>query len=414
MSDPKSKPPLWSLKLGGFLLFIAMVFGALLALGLLPRRERVAAITKEAREEALEIPSVTVTKAEATPPVRELNLPGSVAAIGETPIYARAEGYIKIRKVDIGDRVKAGDMLVEIDSPELDQQIAAAKARLDQMKAALGQARASEQQAQAQLKLANVTRERVSRLVAEGVISKQEGDNSQALYEVRTADVAAAKAAISAAEQTIRAQESEIARLNELATFKRVTAPWDGIITVRNCAVGNLITPSAIAQGRELFRLADIRILRVFVNLPQANVPDVQAGQPAEVVIAGTSRAFPGKVSRLATAIDVNTRTQLTEVQVTNQGEALLPGMYVQVKLKGGAPRSVVIAPGDTLVTRTDGSFVATVADGARVDFRKVTIGRDLGTSVEILSGLNGGESLIVNPSDAVKDGVRVRPIPRK
>ena len=408
------KPAFFSAKILGLLVFVLLVFAGLFAAGMLPRRERVAAMTKEARQEAGELPLVTVAQAVAGTAARELILPGSAAAIGETPVYARAEGYIKTRRVDIGDAVQAGDMLVEIDSPELDQQIAAALARLDQLKAALQQARAAEQQALAQLKLSMVTRDRTLKLVAEGVVSQQDGDNAQAQFEVRQADVAAAQAAIAAAEQAIRTQESEVARLLEMEKFKTVRAPWDGVITVRNCAVGNLITPAAIAQGRELFRLADLRVLRVFINLPQADVSDVTVGQPAEVTIAGTARAFRGKVSRMANAVDPATRTQLTEILVTNENRALLPGMYVQVKLLIAHPRPLIRIPGDTLVTKNDGLYVALVGPESRVQFQKITMGRDLGAEVEVLSGLDGSERLIVNPGDAVKPGVRVRTQLRK
>jgi RND family efflux transporter MFP subunit len=402
------KPAFFSPKIAGLLLFVVLVFGGLFAAGMLPRRARVAAITEEAREDRSSLPAVTVAKAAAATPSRELVLPGSAAAIGETPVYARAEGYIKTRRVDIGDAVRAGDVLVEIDSPELDQQIATAVARLDQLKAALGQTRAAEQQSLAQAKLAGITRERVSRLVAEGVVSKQEGDNVQASYEIRQADVAAARAAIAVAEQAIRTQESEIARLREIEKFKLVRAPWDGVVTVRNCAVGNLITPSAIAQGRELFRVADLRVLRVFVSLPQADVPDVHAGQAAEVTIAGTARTFRGRISRLSNSVDPATRTQLTEILVANDDRALLPGMYVQAKIETGRLKPLVLIPGDTLITRNDGSYVAIVDGGSKVQFQKIAIGRDLGSQVEVLSGLQGGESLVVNPGDAVKPGVPV------
>ncbi len=408
------KPAFFSAKVFGLFLFVALVFAGLFVAGMLPRRERVAAVTQEARQEAASVPAVTVARAVPGAPVRELLLPGSAAAIGETPVYARAEGYIKTRRVDIGDPVRAGDMLVEIDSPELDQQIAAALARLDQLRATLGQTRAAEQQALAQVKLTTVTRERVLKLVAEGVVSQQEGDNVQAQYEVRQADLAAARASIAVAEQAIRTQEAEVARLREIEKFKTVRAPWDGVITVRNCAVGNLITPAAVAQGRELFRIADLRVLRVFVNLPQADVDDIAVGQPAEVTIAGTARAFAGKVSRLANAVDPATRTQLTEILVTNDQRALLPGMYVQVKLASRKPKSLLLIPGDTMVTKNDGTYVAIVGNESRVRYQKIAIGRDLGAQVEVLTGLDGTESLVVNPSDAVKPGVRVQAQLRK
>jgi RND family efflux transporter MFP subunit len=203
-----------------------------------------------------------------------------------------------------------------------------------------------------------------------------------------------------------------VARLRQLTAYKEVRAPFDGVITVRNCATGNLVTPNN--QGRELFRMANNDVLRVFAALPQSNIPDVRVGDKAEVWIADRPNVrFRGEVARYANAIDEMTRTQRTEVRVTNRDNLLLPGMYVQVRFQAAKPRSLVLVPGDTLLTKAEGSFVA-VVDGGKVRMQKVSLGRDLGATLEVTEGLLGGESLIVNPSDAVRAGVTVKSIPRK
>lgn len=415
MSQPDQKPPLFSGKLLVFVVLIAIVFGAALFTGLWPRRQKVAAITEQAKADASAAPVVTVAKAIPAPDNRELILPGTVSALLDTPIYARAEGYLKVLKADIGDVVKKSQVLVELETPELDQQLRQAHARLDQLKATLGQTQAQEQQVKANLKLAEVTLGRVRELVEQGVMSKQDGDDRLAQYDVRQAELKSAIAAIDVAKQNIAAQDAEIMRLEELSSFKMVRAPFDGVITVRNAATGNLIIPATGTAGRELFRMANNDILRVFVSVPQSSIPDVRVGQKAEVAIADRpNEKFIGNVSRDANAIDVETRTQRTEVRVVNRQNKLLPGMYVQVKFLGAKPRSMVMIPGDTLVTRADGAYVAAVGDGSKVEFKKLVLGRDLGTQVEVLGGLSGDELLIVNPSDVVQPGIRVRPSPRK
>ena len=411
---PEVRPPLFSGKLLALVTLIAIVFAGLLFSGLWPRRERVAAISKEAADDASEVPTVTVAKAAVAPPTKEIVLPGTVAALLETPIYARAEGYLRSVKADIGDKVKKDQVLVELDTPELDQALRVARARLQQLKAAVDQAKAVEQKSRADVKLADINRKRVTQLVKEGVFARQQGDDVQAQFEVRSAELQSALAAINVAEQNIKAQEAEVARLEELSSFKNVRAPYDGIITVRNCATGNLITPSSANGGRELYRMANFDVLRIYVAVPQSVISSIQPGQPAEVFAADMNgRKFAGKVQRSANALDDQTRTQRYEVRVMNPDHALLPGMYVQVKFIAPKGRSMVMIPGDTLLTPASGTMVA-VVDQGKVRMQKVDVGRDLGTQVEVMAGLQGDELLIINPSDAVRPGVRVRAVPRK
>ena len=398
----------------GILFLLALVAAGIFFVGWSPRQARLKMIEAEAKGNSEERLAVTVTKVKLSPPTHELSLPGNVSAIGDTPIYARAEGYIKIRKVDIGDKVKAGDTLVEIDSPELDQQLRNSKARLEQLKAAAMQVRAAIEQASANVKLADINFGRFRQLVAEGIIARAELDEKTAVFDARKADVRAQEANLVAASEAISAQVAEVARIEQLTQFKRVTAPWDGIITQRSCEVGNLITPAAIAAGRDLFRLSDISKLRVFVNVPQSNVGDIKMGQKATVRVPEINRTFIGTVARAATALENQTRTMLTEVSVVNQGNALLPGMYVQVALETSLARRMLLVPGDTVVTRSDGTFVAVVGKDSKVTFRKIDIGRDYGTELEAIGGVVEGDMVVVNPSDDVKNGVAVRPMARK
>jgi RND family efflux transporter MFP subunit len=398
----------------GFFSLLAVLAGVAFYVGYSPRKNRLEILEAEAKTHAEERLSVTVAKVKLSPPLRELTLPGNVSAIGETAIYARAEGYIKTRRVDIGDYVKKGDVLVEIDSPELDQQVRNAKARLEQLRAAAGQVRAAIEQSKATAKLAEINFKRSQQLVGEGIMPKADLDEKTAIFDARRADVLAQEANLKAAEESIQAQGAEVGRLEELLGFKRVTAPWDGIITQRNCAVGNLITPGAIAAGRDLFRLSDISRLRVFVSTPQMNVGDIRVGQKAIVKVPEIGKQFAGSVARMSNALENQSRTMLTEVNVGNQGNTLLPGMYTQVTLETDTARRAVLIPGDTIVTRTEGIFVAVVAAGNKVRFQKVEVGRDYGAEVEALSGVAEGDSLIVNPSDDVKNGVVVKPMTRR
>ena len=398
----------------GFLLMLGLLALAVFYVGWTPREQRLKMIEAEAKTNAEERLPVTVTRVKLSTPVREISLPGNVAAIGETPIYARAEGYIKTRKVDIGDVVKKGDMLVEIDSPELDQQLRNSKARLEQLRAGSAQVRAAIEQAKATAKLAEVNYSRSRQLVESGIVARADLDEKTAIQDARKADVKAQEANLVASEEAIKAQTAEVARIDQMSEFKRVTAPWDGIITQRNCAVGNLITPAALAAGRDLFRLSDISKLRVFVNVPQVNIGDIKVGQKALVRIPDLKQTLVGSVVRTSNALENQSRTLLAEVNVVNQGRTLLPGMYVQVGIETTQTRQLILVPGDTIVTRSEGIFVAVVGKDNKVTFRKIEVGRDFGTEIEAVSGLSEGDMVVVNPSDDVRNGVVVKSMTRK
>jgi RND family efflux transporter, MFP subunit len=388
---------------------LLIVLTALFFAGYLPRKHREEGIVTAANREKAALPVVSVVTVRRSPAQSQLELPGNVQALGETPVYARAEGYIVKRYVDIGDRVKAGQILVAIDAPELDQQRRQAQARLAQSRAALTQSQAAQRQAASNMKLAETTLGRWRDLVNQGILSKQEGDEKQAAFEARRADLEAGQANVNAANENIHAAEADLQRLMQMQSFEKVTAPFAGIITARNCDVGNLITPAALATGRELFRLADISRIRVFVSVPEVFVPAVRVGQTAELTLqAYPGRKFAGTIFRTSNALDTGTRTLTVEVQVPNPDGALMPGMFAQVTMANSSRNPSLIAPGDTLLSRSDGQHVAVVGADSIVHHKKVQVGRDSGSDVEILSGLNGDERLVVNPTDEVRDGAKV------
>jgi RND family efflux transporter MFP subunit len=260
------------------------------------------------------------------------------------------------------------------------------------------------------LKLAEVTAQRWNTLFVKRVVSRQEVDEKQAAFDARRADNDAARANVAAATQAVAASQAELQRLLELKGFQEIRAPFAGIITARNTDVGALIRSGA-SEGRELFRLAQIDTVRIMVNVPQVNVPAIRPGEPAAVTVEERpNHRYNGKIVRTANALDPATRTLLTEIHVRNPDDALLPGMYAQVRLANARSAPAVTIPGETLVIRSDGPQVAVVMEDGKVHFQKLTLGRDYGADIEVVSGLRGGESVVINPSDDVQEGSVVRP----
>ncbi len=386
----------------------ALVFGAVFLFGWMRRDAEAKSARAGAQEEATAIPTVTVVQSRKASPTAELNLPGNIQAITETPILARAEGYVIKRNVDIGDRVKAGQLLAELDTPDLDQQVFQAQATLEQANATLAQARASVEQAKANAQLAEVTAKRNSTLVTKGVLSKQEGDQSDSTFVAQVASQRAAEANVAAALQSVSATQANLRRLVELQSYNKVRAPFAGVITQRNIDTGALIGTGSTM----LFRLAQNDVLRIFVNVPQSEYSSMRVGIPAQVTVTELpGRTFLGKVSRLSGALDVSTRTLLTEVQVPNSTGILLPGMYAQVHLTIARQSTPVLIPGDAVMARANGTMVAVVDAQQNVHFRPIQIGRDFGTSVEVMSGLGPNETVIVNPTDDVRESVHVNTV---
>jgi RND family efflux transporter MFP subunit len=383
---------------------------ALLALGYWPRvtRGRQLAVSARARQQAL--PAVNVTLVKRAPADTELVLPGSVQALTETALFARADGYVARRLVDIGDRVRRGQVLAEIESPDLDQQIRESQATLQRVRSSLRQAEAVSSQAQANLRLAEVTAQRWGTLAGKGVLSKQDGDEKQAALDARQADAEAAAAGVQAARETIVANEATVQRLVELRSFRQVRAPFAGVITSRTVDVGSLVSAGSNSSVRELFRLADIGTLRVFVNVPQSDAAFITQGLPCRVEIeAGGSDSVAGTVMRTANALDAASRTLLTEVQIPNALGARLPGSYATVRFRVHRASPPVVVPSAAVRQTEKGPMVAVLRPGGVVHLQPVTPGRDAGAQTEILTGLAPGQQLITNWSDDVKEGAKVK-----
>jgi len=358
---------------------VAIVIAATYVLGIQPRLDARAALKKETAD--LGIMTVSVTRPKAPKATQELTLPGNMQAFLDTPIFARTNGYIKRWHADIGKRVKAGELLAEIDTPEVDDQ--------------LHQARADRATAEANYRLAESTNARWEALLKTDSVSRQEVD-------VTRSDLAAKKSVLDGAR-------FNVARLEKLQSFQRLYAPFDGVITVRNIDVGTLIDAGS-APAKELFHLASTKRLRVFVNVPQAYARDILPGVTAELTLSEyPGRRFKGTVVRSAQAIDAASRTLLTEVDAENATGELLPGAYVVVHLKFDSTQAGVIVPVNTLLFRPEGVMVAVLQADQRAVLTPIKLGRDFGNEVEVVSGLNATDSVVVNPSDSLESGVKVR-----
>jgi RND family efflux transporter MFP subunit len=373
----------------------------------LKKRDRVILNLAQEREQAL--PRVEVMQVEPSPSKSELLLPGNIQAVTEAPILARADGYVKRRLVDIGDRVQAGQILAEIEAPELDQQVHQAQASLQQTQAALTQALANRAQGKANAELARVTAERWGKLAGKGAVSKQENDQYQAQFQAQAANVDALEQAVAAARSNIAAAEANVGRLNEIQGYRIVKAPFDGVVTLRNVDVGALVN----AGSTMLYRIAQTRVLRTYVNVPQSNADSIRTGQTAQLTVSNRpGRTFAGTVTRTADSLDPNTRTMLVEVQVPNSDDALLPGMYAQVDLSSPRANPPLLLPGDCLIVRAEGTQVALVRPDHVVHFQNIRVGRDYGDKLEVISGLAPGDTVVANPNDVVREGLQVDPVP--
>ncbi|MGI8743617.1 MAG: efflux RND transporter periplasmic adaptor subunit [Bryobacteraceae bacterium] len=387
---------------------IAVVVIVLFAVGYLPRRQRDKELAKQAAGKKQSLPDVSVTRVKIAPGNSDLLLPGNITPLTEATLNARADGYLRKRYVDIGDHVRKGQVLAEVEAPELDQQVQQARAAVSQTQAALSRAHHAVTQAAANLHLADVTVQRWKTLVDRGVVSRQEFDQKQADYQAQQAAVESAQADVRAAEDNVRASQANLQRLINLQSYERITAPFTGIITARNVDVGSLISSTG---NTPLFRMAQIDVLRIIVNVPEQSAPYIRVGEIADITLQEfAGRKFTGRVARTANSLDANTRTLPTEVQVPNADGALLPNMYAQVNLVGARTTKAILIPGDALVVRTSGTQVAILKDGNRIHFQPVEVGRDYGPEIEIRQGLQGGEAVVVNPTDDVREGAQVNP----
>jgi RND family efflux transporter MFP subunit len=388
-----------------FFAVLAVLIATAIVAGLLPRLGREKGLLAAAQEVAERRPVVIASPAHMSGAQDSVDLPGDLVAMIETPILSRVDGYLKTKAVDLGWHVTTGQLMAEIETPELDQQIGQARATVEQTQATLKELQADIELARANLELARVTHERWQRLQEQGVVSKQDADTRRADLAVKEATVQKAEAALATARNTIAANQAALRRLEETKGFARVTAPFAGVVTERLTDVGTLIN----AGSKEMFKVAQLDPMRIFVNVPQTHVAAITQGQPAELRVQELpGRVFTAKVTGISNSLDTGSRAELIVLQTPNPDGALLPGMYAQVRLTASRRAGVLRIPGDALILGKSGARVAVLSDRNVVHFRAVTMGQDLGQEVEIVSGLTAGEMVISNPTDAITEGAVV------
>jgi RND family efflux transporter MFP subunit len=379
---------------------------ALVAIGAVPRLARQREALAAVHESPITHPVVTTIHPKLGELTSTLLLPGNIEPLYNAAVYARTEGYLERRNVDIGSKVKAGQVLAVISSPEVDQQSLQARATLAQSGASLQQARAALEQAKANAELTRLTKERDLPLGQQRAISQQIVDEAVQAHNARIADVAAAEANIAAAQANVTANQANVARLLQLQRFEQIVAPFDGVITARNVERGDLISTGSAAVGKPLFNIAQSGTLRIQIDVPQSDAVNIVDGQKASIdVKERLGREFTGTVVRSAGSLDSAARTMLTEVQIDNRDGSLLPGMYAQVKFTLAEPHAALIIPTSSLVIDHGGMHVVTVGDNKKIHFVPVVIGRDMGTQVEILRGIGGSDTLVASPGDLLHDG---------
>jgi RND family efflux transporter MFP subunit len=378
--------------------------------GFLPMQQRRALVIAEEQEQERALPRVEVIEVGRSGDRKELELPGSIQAIAEAPVLARADGYIKQRLVDIGDRVKSGQTLAQIEAPEVEEQIRQAKAALQQAQAGVSQAQANLQKGQSDTELSRVTAQRYANLMAQGVVAKQDNDRYQAEYRSAMAGVKALEEAIAVQRSNVAAAEAALARLERMQGYLDVKAPFDGVITLRNVDAGALVTNG----NTLLFRIAQNATLRTYVNVPQVNASAIKVGQTAQISVSNLpGREFAGTVVRTANALDPASRTLLVELHVPNPDGALLPGMYARVDLMRARTGGPLLIPSEAMVVRADGTIVAVVRPDQTVHLQKIEVGRDYGDRIEVMNGLREGDQIIPNPGDAAREGLKVETVRR-
>jgi len=378
VTPPPELPPASPRKAVIIVIMVVLILALSGALSLFSRFRAGRALAKETEIDS--VPTVVVVRPMAEKPDEELVLPATLQAYEESPIYARTSGYLLHWYKDIGSHVSKGDLLADIDTPEVDQE--------------LSQARAARQQSSAQLDIAKISAERWLNLRKTDSVSQQETDTQTSTYQQAQANLAAA--------------DANVRRLEQLESFKRVYAPFSGVLVKRNVDPGALI--SAGSAGVELFILARVDPLRVFINVPQAYSPAIKNGMPAFITLSEMpGQKFKGTVTRTAEAIDPATRTLLTEVDVPNKDGRLLRGSFGEVHFNPKIDVAKLTIPVNAMLFRKEGPRVAVVGPDNKVQLRPITIGRDYGATLEVLGGVSPDERVIVNPADSLDDGQTVR-----
>ncbi len=379
---------------GAIAFFILLIVVGLVAL--VPRLRHRDELKVEA-ETVSGPPIVLATKLKAADAGGHLDMPASIQAFEQTPIFARTSGYVKARYVDIGDHVKKGQLLAQIEDPQTAQALLQAKAALAQVKAQVAQV-------QANAELSKTTNQRWQSLVREGVVAQQDADQKRA-------QAGADAAAVVAAQANVAASEANVKNLTEQVSFSRVVAPFSGIILSRSIDTGSLISSGSQTGVTQMFTLAQADTVRVFANVPQTSSVGLKKGQIAKVAVRELpGQMFTGTIERTSNSIDLATRTLLVEVDLKNDGR-ILPGMYATVLLdvpRGGAPP--VLLPANALVVRTAGPQAVVIDSNNVAHFKNLVLGRDLGAATEVVSGVKVGDMVVLSPGDTVAEGVQVKP----
>ncbi|MGA9566988.1 MAG: efflux RND transporter periplasmic adaptor subunit [Candidatus Korobacteraceae bacterium] len=334
-----------------------------------------------ATTQAMEIESVSVIHAQASPPETELALPATLQAFSDSPVYARTDGYVKQWYADIGTHVHQGQLLALIESPEIDQQ--------------LNQARAALAQAQATLKLADITASRYQGLINTDAVSQQDVDVNNQNFDAQKANTEAAKANVS--------------RLEQMQGFEKVVAPFDGTITQRLTDIGDLINAGNSGTGHELFHISRINVIRAYVTVPETYSQQIIDGMKATVQVTGLAgQPFTGRVIRNSHSIATTSHTLLVEIDVPNPTGTLMPGAYAEVHVHVHQPVRSMLIPGGAVLYQAAGPQVAVVNRAGQVELREVALGRDFGTSIEITNGINASDAIIASPPDYLVNGMKV------
>jgi multidrug efflux pump subunit AcrA (membrane-fusion protein) len=406
---------------GWYLLVAVVVIAGLWLLGWWPKHKLNKQVQAKADQQKAALPIVEVVTASEVPKTEELTLPGTVVPVSTTHIYARATGYLKTLNVDIGDRVRHGQLLAVIESPDLDATVRQQQSLLQASKAALNTARS-------QLALQQATYDRVHVLAQHGVLSQQDDD-------VALAAVKAATDAVQSAENNVDAEASALEHWTVLASYEQVRSPIDGTVTARNVEVGSFVSssgagagltlnatsvqsdsggpPTGGAQGGELFQITNTHNLRTFISVPEEYAVNVQTGQEATLTFSELpGQQFHGKIIRSSDSLNQQTRTLLLELQIQDPKRRLRPGMFASVQLHFDVQNPGILVSGDSVIPRAQGQFVAVVDNNNIAHLQQVHVGRDLGTEVYVTTGLRNGDKIVVNPSDSVQEGVHVQTKP--
>jgi len=374
VAAPPSPP-----RLGRIVFFAGLIVIAVFVAGLVPRLKERAQVRLESQE--LAVPTVTLVSPQPGKAGQPLALSGELKAVAETPLFARVGGYVKAWHADIGAKVQAGDVLAELDTPEISQDLAKAQADLNQADAAEA--------------LAQLTARRWKEMLQAKTVSPQEADEKAADLKLKQATVEGARATVQ--------------RLTEWVAFGKITAPFAGTVTARHLDVGQLVNTDV---KEELYRLAQTDHLRAYVRVPQSYARSAITGLTVELTVPELpGRKFEAKIVRNAGAFDASSRTLLTELEVDNTKGELYAGSYAQVRLVGAQPDAVLTAPSNTLLFRPEGPVVALVTADNKVSIRKVELGRDFGLTVEFLGGVTANDHLVLNPPDSLVDGIQVKPV---